>query len=68
MVATTFSTIYNLVTDLVRKMAFLAIGRGGLFCYWDAYRICICRLWHRSGVLTDIEFYELRYGGKRLLF
>jgi Na+/proline symporter len=22
------------------------------------------RLWHRSGVLTDIEFYELRYGGK----
>ena len=26
------------------------------------------RLWHRSGVLTDIEFYELRYGGKTAAF
>ncbi|GIS54983.1 hypothetical protein Ct9H90mP29_20250 [bacterium] len=33
MVATTFSTdTPNLVTDLVRRDGFLAIGRGGLFC------------------------------------
>jgi Na+/proline symporter len=26
------------------------------------------KLWHRSGVLTDIEFYELRYSGKAAAF
>ena len=26
------------------------------------------RLWRRSGVLTDISFYELRYGGKSAAF
>ena len=26
------------------------------------------KLWHRSGVLTDIEFYELRYSGKPAAF
>ncbi len=66
MVATTFSTdTPNLVTGLVREQgvsgnwgwwAFLLTGMLTAFVY--------AKLWHRSGVLTDIEFYELRYGGK----
>jgi len=70
MVATTFSTdTPNLVTDLVRRdgvsgnwawWAFLLTGMLTVFVY--------ARLWHRSGVLTDIEFYELRYGGKTAAF
>lgn len=66
MVATTFSAdTPNLVTDLVRQQgvsgnwawwAFLLTGMVTVFVY--------ARLWRRSGVLTDIEFYELRYGGK----
>jgi len=70
MVATTFSTdTPNLVTDLVRRngvsgnwawWAFLLTGMLTVFVY--------ARLWHRSGVLTDIEFYELRYGGKAAAF
>ena len=66
MVATTFSTdTPNLVTGLVREQgvsgnwgwwAFLLTGMLTAFVY--------ARLWHRSGVLTDIEFYELSYGGK----
>ncbi|MDG2426450.1 MAG: Na+:solute symporter [Flavobacteriales bacterium] len=70
MVATTFSTdTPNLVTDLVRQQgvsgnwawwAFLLTGMLTVFVY--------ARLWRRSGVLTDIEFYELRYGGKAAAF
>ncbi|MFL2982771.1 MAG: sodium:solute symporter family protein [Candidatus Neomarinimicrobiota bacterium] len=70
MVATTFSTdTPNLVTDLVRRdgvsgnwvwWAFLLTGMLTVFVY--------AKLWHRSGVLTDIEFYELRYGGKNAAF
>ena len=66
MVATTFSTdTPNLVTNLVREhgvannwawWAFLLTGMLTVFFY--------ARLWRRSGVLTDLEFYELRYGGK----
>ena len=66
MVATTFSAdTPNLVTDLVRQQgvsgnwawwAFLLTGMVTVFIY--------AKLWRRSGVLTDIEFYELRYGGK----
>ncbi|MBI1291681.1 Na+:solute symporter [bacterium] len=66
MVATTFSTdTPNLVTDLVRGggvsanwawWAFLLTGMLTTFVY--------ARLWRRSGVFTDIEFYELRYGGR----
>lgn len=65
MVATTFSAdTPNLVTDLVRQQgvsgnwawwAFLLTGMVTVFVY--------ARLWRRSGVLTDIAFYELRYGG-----
>ena len=70
MVATTFSTdTPNLVTDLVRQKgvsgnwawwAFLLTGMLTVFVY--------ARLWRRSNVLTDIEFYELRYSGKAAAF
>jgi len=65
MVATTFSTdTPNLVTNLVREggiasnwawWAFLLTGMTTVFFY--------SRLWRRLGVLTDLEFYELRYSG-----
>ena len=65
MVATTFSTdTPNLVTNLVREggvaanwawWAFLLTGMTTVFFY--------ARLWRRLGVLTDLEFYELRYSG-----
>ncbi len=70
MVATTFSTdTPNLVADLVRRggvaanwawWAFLFSGLLTVFFY--------ARLWRRSGVLTDLEFYELRYDGKPAAF
>jgi Na+/proline symporter len=70
MVATTFSTdTPNLVSDLVRQhgvsgnwqwWAFLLTGMVTVFIY--------AKLWRRSGVLTDIEFYELRYSGKAAAF
>ncbi|MHC4531380.1 MAG: sodium:solute symporter family transporter, partial [Planctomycetota bacterium] len=70
MVATTFSTdTPNLVTDLVRQngvagnwvwWAFLLTGMLTVFIY--------AKLWRRSGVMTDIEFYELRYSGKTAAF
>jgi SSS family solute:Na+ symporter len=66
MVATTFSTdTPNLVTNFVREQgvannwqwwAFLLTGMATVFFY--------ARLWRRSGVLTDLEFYELRYSGR----
>ncbi|MBV8858035.1 MAG: Na+:solute symporter [Acidobacteria bacterium] len=66
MVATTFSSdTPNLVTDIVRRQgvagnwvwwAFVLTGVATVFFY--------ARLWRRSGVLTDLEFYELRYSGK----
>ncbi|MEQ8239813.1 MAG: sodium:solute symporter family protein [Cyclobacteriaceae bacterium] len=66
MVATTFSTdTPNLVTDIVRQhgvsgnwswWAFLFTGMLTVFVY--------ARLWKRTGILTDVEFYELRYSGK----
>ena len=70
MVATTFSTdTPNLVTDLVRQhgvsgnwgwWAFLLTGMLTVFVY--------AQLWRRSNILTDIEFYELRYSGKAAAF
>lgn len=66
MVATTFSTdTPNLVTDLVRGggvsanwawWAFLVTGIATVFFF--------ARMWRRSGALTDLEFYEMRYSGK----
>lgn len=70
MVATTFSTdTPNLVTDIVRTQgvagnwawwAFLLTGMLTVFLY--------SKLWRRSGVLTDVEFYEMRYSGKWATF
>ncbi|AXT57914.1 Na+:solute symporter [Aquimarina sp. AD1] len=70
MVATTFSTdTPNFVTDIVRKdgvssnwmwWAFLITGLLTVFIY--------AKLWRRSNVSTDIEFYELRYGGAPAIF
>ena len=65
MVATTFSTdTPNLVTDIVRNngvsgnwvwWVFLITGLLTVFVY--------AKLWRKSAVNTDIEYYELRYGG-----
>ena len=65
MVATTFSTdTPNLVTDIVRQNGvsgnwvwwiFLITGLLTVFVY--------AKLWRRSGVSTDMEFYDLRYSG-----
>lgn len=70
MVATTFSAdTPNLVTDLVRQngvsgnwawWAFLLTGMLTVFVF--------AKLWRRSMVLTDVEFYELRYSGKPAAF
>ena len=70
MVATTFSTdTPNLVTDIVRTdgvagnwswWAFLLTGMLTVFVY--------AKLWRRSKVFTDVEFYELRYSGKSAAF
>src|SRR5579863_10040780 len=66
MVATTFSSdTPNLVANFVRTQgvagnwqwwAFTLTGVATVFFY--------ARLWRRSGVLTDLEFYEQRYSGK----
>lgn len=66
MVATTFSTdTPNLVTDIVRQngvagnwvwWAFLLTGMLTVFIY--------AKLWRRAGIMTDLEFYELRYSGR----
>lgn len=70
MVATTFSAdTPNLVTDMVRQngvssnwlwWAFLFTGMLTVFVY--------AKLWNRSKVLTDLEFYEIRYSGKAAAF
>lgn len=70
MVATTFSAdTPNLVTDIVRQngvsgnwvwWAFLLTGMLTVFVY--------AKLWRRSNVLTDLEFYEKRYSGKEAAF
>ncbi|SFU43215.1 Na+/proline symporter [Pustulibacterium marinum] len=70
MVATTFAVDTPLlVTDFVRNVGvsgnwgwwvFLLTGMLTVFVY--------AKLWRRSDVATDIEFYELRYSGKAAKF
>lgn len=70
MVATTFSTdTPNLVTDLVRSggvsqnwiwWSFVITGMCTVFFY--------AKLWRRTGIGTDIGFYELRYSGRPAAF
>jgi SSS family solute:Na+ symporter len=70
MVATTFSTdTPNLVTDLVRNG-----GVSGNWAWWAFVITGMCtvffyaKLWRRSGALTDMGFYELRYSGRPAAF
>ena len=65
MVATTFSAdTPNWVTEQVRRY-----GVAGNWQWWAfaltgvATVFFFARLWRRSGVMTDLEFYELRYSG-----
>ncbi|MDG1105105.1 MAG: Na+:solute symporter [Cyclobacteriaceae bacterium] len=70
MVACTFSAdTPNLVTGFVRESgvaknwawwAFLITGMVTVFIY--------ARLWRKSNINTDLEFYEIRYGGKLASF
>lgn len=70
MVATTFAAdTPGLVTELVRNdgvsgnwvwWALLLTGMLTVFFY--------AKLWRRSGITTDLEFYELRYSGKSAAF
>lgn len=70
MVACTFSAdTPNLVTGMVREngvaknwawWAFLITGMVTVFIY--------ARLWRRSNVMTDLEFYKIRYQGKAASF
>ncbi|MFZ9201712.1 MAG: sodium:solute symporter family protein [Opitutales bacterium] len=66
MVATTFSSdTPNWVTEQVRKY-----GVAGNWQWWAfaltgiATVFFFARLWRRSGVMTDLEFYEQRYSGQ----
>lgn len=70
MVATTFSTdTPNLVTDLVRTT-----GVSGNWSWWCMLLtgmltvFIYAKLWRKSNVSTDLEFYEMRYGGKPASF
>ncbi len=70
MVATTFSAdTPNLVTGLVREK-----GVAGNWAWWAMLLtgmltvFVYAKLWRRSMVLTDVEFYELRYSGKAAAF
>ncbi len=70
MVATTFSTdTPNFVTNIVRVngvwsnwmwWAFVLTGMLTVFLY--------AKLWRRSNVMTDVEYYEMRYSGKEAAF
>lgn len=70
MVATTFSTdTPNLVTDLVRTTG--VSGNWGWWCMLLTGMLTVfiyAKLWRKSNVKTDLEFYEMRYGGKPASF
>lgn len=71
MVATTFAAdTPGLVTDLVR-------GNGGVSANWVWWAFLLTglltvffysSLWRRSGITTDLEYYEMRYKGKSASF
>lgn len=70
MVATTFSTdTPNLVADITRSR-----GISGNWAWWAflltgiSTAFFFAKFWRRSGISTDIEFYELRYSGKTAAF
>jgi Na+/proline symporter len=70
MVATTFAADTPLaVTELVAKN-----GIAGNWLWWNFVLggvltvFFFARLWRRAGILTDVEFVELRYSGKPAAF
>lgn len=70
MVATTFAADTPLaVTELVAKN-----GIAGNWLWWNMVAgtmltvFFFARLWRRAGILTDVEFIELRYSGKSAAF
>jgi len=70
MVATTFAADTPLsVTELVAQH-----GIAGNWLWWNMLMggmftvFFYARLWRRSGILTDVEFVELRYSGKPAAF
>ncbi|MEQ1856104.1 MAG: sodium:solute symporter family protein [Longimicrobiales bacterium] len=70
MVATTFAADTPLVvTGLVANY-----GVAGNWLWWNAVMsgmltvFFFARLWRRAGVMTDVEFSEIRYSGKRAAF
>jgi len=72
MVATTFAAdTPGLVTNIVR------VEGGGVFGNWVWWSMLLtgmltvffyAKLWRKSGVTTDLEFYEMRYSGKSASF
>lgn len=70
MVATTFSTdTPNLVTDIVRQNGVSGNWVWWAFCLTAMLTVFVyAKLWRRSQVVTDLEFYELRYSGKAAAF
>ena len=66
MVATTFSTdTPNFVTDLVRTTG--VSGNWSWWCFLLTGMLTVfvyAKLWRKSNVKTDLEFYAIRYGGK----
>ena len=70
LVATTFAADTPLaVTELVAKN-----GIAGNWLWWNMMAggmlttLFFARLWWRSGILTDVELVEIRYGGKPAAF
>ena len=68
MVATTFAAdTPGLITDIIRKEN---SGVYGNWAWWSMLLTGVltvffyAKLWRKSGINTDLEFYELRYSGK----
>ena len=70
MVATTFSTdTPNLITNMVRSHGVAGNWEWWILLLTGMMTVFIyAKLWRRSGLMTDIQFYELRYGGKAAAF
>ncbi len=70
MVATTFSAdTPNLVTDFVRQNGVAKNWEWWAFCLTGMLTVFVyAKLWRRSGIKTDLEFYELRYSGPAARF
>ncbi len=70
MVATTFS----IDTPLAVSELVVVHGISGNWLWWNMLAggmlttFFFARLWHRTGILTDLEFIELRYSGKAASF